>query len=78
MQSRDEPGGCPAYWPGGVRHAGGVSLVCGFCTERGKARADTANPHREGGVRRGERECTGQRKLRGAEYRSGMRWRTGS
>jgi len=41
-RSRDESGGCPCSWPGGVRHAGGVSLVCGCCAERGKARADTA------------------------------------
>jgi hypothetical protein len=27
----------PVYWPGGVRHVGGVSLICGFCVERGKA-----------------------------------------
>jgi hypothetical protein len=39
--SRDEPGGSPAYWPGGVRHEGGVSPVCGFYTERGKAVSDT-------------------------------------
>ena len=26
-----------AYWPGGVRHAGDVSPVCGSCTERTKA-----------------------------------------
>jgi hypothetical protein len=42
MRSRDEPGGETAYWPGGVRHVGGVSLICGFCAERGKARVDTA------------------------------------
>jgi hypothetical protein len=42
MQSRDEPGGDTAYWPGGVRHVGGVSLICGFCAERGKARVDAA------------------------------------
>ncbi len=41
MRSRDESGGCPIYWPGGVRHAGGVSLVCGFYVERGKAYVDT-------------------------------------
>jgi uncharacterized phage protein gp47/JayE len=33
----------PGYWPGGVRHGGGASLVCGSCTERGKAGADTAH-----------------------------------
>lgn len=32
----------PAYWPGGVRHAGDVSPVCGARTERGKAHPDTA------------------------------------
>jgi hypothetical protein len=35
------PGGCPGFWPGGVRHGGGMSLVCGSCRERGKARLDT-------------------------------------
>src|SRR6266705_643016 len=30
------------YGPGGVRHVGGASLVCGSCTERGKAGGDTA------------------------------------
>ena len=34
--SRDEPGGCPYCWPGGVRRRGGVSPVCGICTEHGK------------------------------------------
>src|SRR6185312_12465543 len=32
----------PVYWPGGARHGGGASLVCGFHAERGKAAADTA------------------------------------
>jgi hypothetical protein len=68
-QSRDESGECPCYWPGGVRHAGGVSLVCGFCVERGKARGDTA-PMMVVGVGR-ERECAEQQKLRGIEYRCG-------
>ena len=31
----------PMYWPGGVRHRGGMNLVCGFRRERGKANADT-------------------------------------
>jgi hypothetical protein len=31
----------PAYGPGGVRHEGGVSPVCGFYAERGKADHDT-------------------------------------
>jgi hypothetical protein len=63
--------GVPFYWPGGVRREGGASLICCFCMERGKARADTANPYRGGVVRRGERECTKQQKLLGVEYRSG-------
>ncbi len=41
-QLRDEPGGSPCYWPGGVRRRGGVSSVCGSCTEHEKASADTA------------------------------------
>src|SRR6476661_7285171 len=40
--ARDESGGCPLFWPGGVRHVGDVSPVCGFCMERGKACPDTA------------------------------------
>jgi len=34
---RDEPGGCPLYWPGGVRREDGASLICGCYRERGKA-----------------------------------------
>jgi hypothetical protein len=45
----------PEYWPGGVWHVGGASLVCGSCAERGKAAADTARPQR----RAGERERVG-------------------
>ena len=32
----------PVYWPGGARRRGGVSLICGSCTEREKASVDTA------------------------------------
>jgi hypothetical protein len=32
----------PAYWPGGVRHVGDVSPVCGFRMEQEKAGPDTA------------------------------------
>jgi hypothetical protein len=39
---RDEFGGCPVYWPFGVRHGGDVSLICSYRTEREKARSDTA------------------------------------
>ena len=50
----------PTYWPVGVRHAGGVSLVLGFYGERGKARADTASGPSDGvGC---ERECVEQQK----------------
>lgn len=44
----------PVYWPGGVRHEGGASLICGSCMERGKAGVDTARPRRVAWV--GERE----------------------
>ena len=50
----------PVYWPGGVRREGGVSLICGYYTKRGKARADTALVSAR---RRGERECAKQQKL---------------
>jgi hypothetical protein len=50
----------PVYWPGGVRREGGVSLICGYYTKRGKARADTAPVAAR---RRGERECVEQQKL---------------
>jgi hypothetical protein len=40
---RDGAWRVPGYWPGGVRHGGGASLVCGSCTELGKAGADTAH-----------------------------------
>ena len=42
--SRDEPGGCPDYWPGGARREGGVSLVCGSGTEREKASVESVDP----------------------------------
>jgi hypothetical protein len=42
----------PVYWPGGARHEGGASPVCGFCMERGKAGVDTVLRN----VARGERE----------------------
>jgi hypothetical protein len=40
----------PMYWPGGVRHRGGMNLVCGFRRERGKASADTVLPGWSGGA----------------------------
>src|SRR5258707_6321766 len=49
--ARDESGGCPLFWPGGVRHVGDVSPVCCFCAERGKARLDTAVEDGEGSCR---------------------------
>jgi hypothetical protein len=68
--ARDESGGCPLFWPGGVRHVGDVSPVCGSCMERGKARLDTA-------VEDGERELPSGCNRRGSEYRRGACWRTG-
>jgi hypothetical protein len=49
--ARDESGRCPLFWPGGVRHVGDVSPICGFCRERGKARLDTAVHDRVDGER---------------------------
>ena len=34
----------PYCWPGGARHGGGVSLICGSCVECGKACPDTTGP----------------------------------
>jgi hypothetical protein len=81
MRSRDEPGGCPVYWPGGVRHRGGASLFCGFCMERRKAGSDNGACWPllvSGGRLGGERESAWRQKSRGTEYRCGIRWRTGS
>jgi len=76
MLSRDKPGGNPVYWPGGARHEGGASLFCGFCTERGKAGSDNGACCLSAAG--GERESAWRQKSRGAEYRCGIRWRTGS
>ena len=54
-----------------------MSLICGSCRERGKARLDTASEfgsERIGFV--GEREYMGTRVW--CEYRRGALWRTGS
>ena len=68
--ARDESGGCPLFWPGGVRHVGDVSPVCCSCMERGKARLDTA-------VEDGERELPSGCNREGSEYRRGACRRTG-
>src|SRR6266545_6299753 len=47
--SRDEPGGVPADWPGGVRHVDEASLICCFHVEREKACPDTVRPGGAGG-----------------------------
>ena len=72
--ARDESGGCPCFWPGGVRHIGDVSPVCCSCMEREKARPDTAIQGWSGW-----REGVAERlKPGGSEYRRGACWRTGS
>ena len=40
-RTRDRVWRVPMYWPGGVRHRGGVNVVCGFRRERGKAGVDS-------------------------------------
>jgi hypothetical protein len=55
----------PAYWPGGVRHGGDVSLICCFRVEREKACPETSAP------RGGERERPKRLKPQGIEYRRG-------
>jgi hypothetical protein len=39
-RARDGVWRVPMYWPGGVRHRGGVNLICGSCRERWKVGAD--------------------------------------
>ena len=39
-RTRDRVWRVPMYWPGGVRHRGGVNLICGSRRERWKADAD--------------------------------------
>jgi hypothetical protein len=39
------------FWPGGARHVGGASPVCGFHVERGKANPDTATRSAWAGAR---------------------------
>jgi len=39
----------PADWPGGVRHGGDASPVCGFCMKEEKAGVDTARSVFAGG-----------------------------
>jgi hypothetical protein len=56
-RSRDESGGCPAYWPGGVRHVDDASPVCRVRMEQEKAFPDTAWPFEAG-----ERECLKRRR----------------
>ena len=63
------------FWLGGVRRIGGVSLVCGSCTEREKASVDTA----AGAVGpKGRERERAEAETGGIEYRGGVRWRTGS
>jgi len=42
----------PVYWPGGARHGGDASPVCGFCMEQQKVGRDTSR----WGFPAGERE----------------------
>jgi hypothetical protein len=44
-----------AYWPGGARHVGDASPVCGFHAERGRARPDTVSAGVQG--REGARQA---------------------
>jgi len=60
--AHEVPGGVwrkPGYWPGGARHVGDASPVCGFHVERGKASPDTAAGKR---WRQGVRSSGGNRK----------------
>ena len=75
QNSRDEPGGCPDDWPGGARREGGVSLVCGSCTEREKASVESGDRGRRP-PRSREGACRRQ-KPKALSTDRGARWRTG-
>src|ERR1700704_1196790 len=47
----------PVYRPGGVRHGGDVSLVCGSCAEREKA-AKSSTPPLDWPAHDADRSCT--------------------
>ena len=55
-----------------------MSLVCGSCTEHGKASVDTVSTVHVGLYSHpvGERERA-EAETEGTEYRCGVRWRTG-
>jgi hypothetical protein len=57
-------GGCPVFWPGGARRGGGVSLVCGSCTEREKASVESGRPGLRVSTTGGERERANGRNRR--------------
>ena len=61
---------CPAQ--------GGVSLVCGFCTEHEKASVDTSAVHLGLYSHPVERGSVPRKDPEGTEYRCGARRRTGS
>ena len=77
IQLRDEPGGNPIYWPGGARRRGGVSSVCGSCTEHEKASADTAAGSTGLVGPPGRKRESAEAGPEGTEYRYGARRRTG-
>jgi hypothetical protein len=47
----------PVDWPGGVRHEGDASPVCGFCMEQEKAGTDTSRSGLEWEI--GSSPCAG-------------------
>jgi len=49
----------PADGPGGVRHGGDASPVCGFCMEREKAESVTAHSSFRVGEREQPARCAG-------------------
>ena len=72
--SCDEPGGRPDDWPGGARREGGVSLVCGSCTEREKASVESVVRVAGPKVARGS---VPRQKPKALSTGRGARWRTG-
>jgi hypothetical protein len=49
-RTREQVWRVPMYWPGGVRHRGGVNLLCGSSRERWKAGADIVSAWLAGAI----------------------------
>jgi hypothetical protein len=59
--TREESGGCPDYYPDGIRHKGGVTLHLAFAWNVGTCRPDAKGEIQAGGPREDESTEAGHR-----------------